>query len=151
MPLNEQLADAPLFRNLTEAQIDKLLSLGERVNLNQGQVIVEEGEPNDALFLLLDGSLMISVGTGRLGNESAVRLSRPGDVIGEYSAIDRAPASARVSSVGMSEVFRLSLDSFQQALAEDALLASNIYRNMLVSLIERLRDKDAELYLFRAY
>jgi CRP-like cAMP-binding protein len=69
--------------------------------------------------------------------------------VGEYSFIDRLPTSASVVSRADTEVFPLSTDALSRVLAGNTGLERTIYRNLLVLMIERLREDNAALEMIR--
>ena len=81
---------------------------------------------------------------------SRVRLDfyilKEGDSFGEYSLIEKRPASASVVGVQPGDVLRLDRDSFEEVMLNDR-IGKTVYKNLLRILIRRLRQKEAELDL----
>ena len=82
-----------------------LLELSEghhEVSLADGEVLVEEGAAPDAMFVLVDGELIIEH-----DGEAFARVDTPGAVFGEMSAVLDRPATATVRAVGRVVVRRV--------------------------------------------
>lgn len=71
----ERLAAIPLFQDFPAEHVETLLEVLEPVTFKDGDVILEEGEPADATFLLLEGTI-----EARLGHEKIHELE-PGEVV----------------------------------------------------------------------
>src|SRR5438270_4355836 len=82
-----------ILSHLTEEDIDWMLVAGERREIPAGTVLVAEGEPASALFIILEGALSVSMAT--LGGREIDRIGG-GDVVGELSFADARPPSASV-------------------------------------------------------
>lgn len=68
----------------------------ETIDLAPGEVLFSEGDQGDCMFVLLEGSVEITVG-GR-----AVEQSERGAVLGEMALIDRSPRVATVTATAPS-------------------------------------------------
>src|SRR5450755_741825 len=76
---NAELLRVPVFADLPEDQIAWFLSHAEEMNLKAGATYFRQGDPPDAMYVILDGQL---TGRGELGGETAVFELNAGDVTG---------------------------------------------------------------------
>ncbi|MGA2369487.1 MAG: sensor histidine kinase [Candidatus Korobacteraceae bacterium] len=74
-----ELLRVPAFADLPEDQIAWFLSNSQEMNLKAGDVYSRQGDPADAMFVILEGQLQ---GRGELGGETFVFTLGPGDVTG---------------------------------------------------------------------
>jgi CRP-like cAMP-binding protein len=72
-----ELLHVPAFADLPEDQIDWFLSRAEERHLDAGKIYFRQGDPADAMFVILEGQLQLR---GELGGETVVLTSNPGDV-----------------------------------------------------------------------
>src|SRR5580693_5526182 len=86
---------------LSDSDIDWLVAAGNRREVATGITLIEEGQPLDSVFLVIDGAF--AVRTRALGGREIARLMS-GEVMGEMSFVDQAPPSATVLSVENSFV-----------------------------------------------
>lgn len=123
----------PLFREVDEALLVRLLSRCEVRRLSAGTVLLRPGQSNDSLYILLKGELMVYL-SADITTGQGIPI-RPGHCIGEYSAIDRLPVSALVRCEGEAEVLHLSGPFFWKRLVP----LPGVARNMMRGLTERAR------------
>ncbi len=96
--LADRLADFALFAVLSpEARAGLTERLTRRV-VRRGEVIFAEGEPGDAVHLVLNGKIKISRAAPD-GRENLLAVMGPGDVFGELSLFDPGPRTASASAV----------------------------------------------------
>lgn len=81
-------------QKLSPLEINFLTSLSRERKLKGGQVIFHEGDPGDAMYVVLEGRVLISKFIPGAGEEALAFLER-GDYFGEMALIDRAPRSAQ--------------------------------------------------------
>jgi len=82
-----------------------------------GSVIVREGDPADALFVLASGRARV-IKQGDRSEEIPLNVLRPGDTFGEIGLLEHATRTATVRASGEVEVFRLDRSVFD-ALVEN--------------------------------
>jgi signal transduction histidine kinase len=95
-----ELIRVPVFADLPDDQLDWFLSQSQEMNLKAGDVYARQGDPADAMFVILDGHLQ---GRGERGGEVFVFDLEPGDVTGilpfsrmkQFTVSGRAEANSR--------------------------------------------------------
>jgi signal transduction histidine kinase len=97
----ELLRQSPVFADLPEDQMDWFLSQSREVELKAGGVYARQGDPADAMFILLEGEFQWR---GEFSGETFVRDLHAGEVTGvlpfsrmkNYTLSGRATSDARV-------------------------------------------------------
>lgn len=141
-----RLAGHRLLHDLTSDAREALVASFHVEDVPEGYALLEEGEANSRLFIILKGE--VSVRLPRSATRvSEVRLATltDGDILGEYSLFDGQPVSATVFAVRPTRVAWLekwALDAFVDAHRE---AGRGLYENIARVLVGRLRAKDAEL------
>jgi signal transduction histidine kinase len=89
-----ELLRLPAFAELPEDQIEWFLSHSNELTLKVGEVYIKQGDPPDAMFVLLEGEFeWIVVMTGKAGTVTgALPFSR----MKQYSVTSRATTEARI-------------------------------------------------------
>src|SRR5271170_5537071 len=87
------------FADLPDDQLDWFLSQSQEMSLKAGDVYSREGDPADAMFVVLEGHLQ---GRGELGGETFVFDLEPGDVTGvlPFSRMKHFTVSGRAVTDG---------------------------------------------------
>jgi signal transduction histidine kinase len=74
-----ELLRVPVFADLPDDQIAWFISQSQELHLKAGESYSRQGDPADAMFVLLEGQLQ---GRGELGGETIIFNLKPGDVTG---------------------------------------------------------------------
>ncbi|MCC6748091.1 MAG: cyclic nucleotide-binding domain-containing protein [Deltaproteobacteria bacterium] len=128
------IAESHLFRSLDETGQRRLLAACRRVSFQPGQVIVREGDPGEALYLVKDG--WVRVHTTRAGRDIPLATLGRGACFGEVALLSGRPRTATVSAVN-----RCTLLCFQRTQIEEVLDAYPKVRRLLESMVlGRARD-----------
>ncbi|MCU1426859.1 MAG: cyclic nucleotide-binding protein, partial [Actinomycetia bacterium] len=121
---------------LTAAQRDRLFQRGTRRRYRRGSTLFLEGDRSDHVVMVLEGRVRVSVASAD-GRDLVVAVRGPGDVIGEFAAIDPTePRSASAHAMEPVLVHVLSAADFEAFLEQTPRAAVALLR----TLIRRLRD-----------
>lgn len=123
--LSDLIARAQLFEGLPLDPLQDLLAHCPVLTLPAGQVLLEPGEPNQCLYVLLDGVLSVCV--ARSDTEPMAQVAA-GDCVGEVSLIDRRPPSAFVLAATDARVLAVSEPVLLQLMQRSHLLSLNLMR-----------------------
>lgn len=104
------------------------------VTYRPGDTILTEGENGDTAFLIIDGTVEVSVGTG--SKAKSVGTLSAGEVFGEMSLIEPGPRSATVKAVTETECIATTYDEFIQSFQENPERAIEFMK----TLVRRLRQ-----------
>ena len=133
------LRSVSIFAGLDEAALAGLERLASRRSYAEGEVIVSEAEPGDALYVLARGKVKVVL-YGESGREVILSIFKePGDFFGEMSLLDGEPRSATVTAMEPSSLAILSRVDFQAHLARHPGVAVQV----MTELCRRLRRADA--------
>ncbi len=137
--INESLRRLPLFADLSEADLEWLSARAEPMKLETGTNLIEEGQPGDAAYVVIDGEFEVVKKSSHQDISIAVRDA--GEVFGEMALIDQAPRMATVRATRPSRVLRISDETFKQLLAHSPAATLSILR----TVSQRLRQNEALL------
>lgn len=128
--LAEVLGDVRLFSRCTPRQRRAIARHAQIAELPSGIDLVREGEPGDALFVIIEGSAVVRRGT--------VVLDRvgPGAYFGELAILDGEPRSATVIAETDVKVAVIGIRMFRTLLRE----FSDLAEQLLVALAGELRE-----------
>jgi len=135
----EFLRHLQLFENLSEADLDLLLAQVETVEIHTGEILIEEGTPGDAAYIILDGEFEVTKKSDVQNIVIAVREA--GEVFGEMALLDQSPRTATIRAMRNGRVLRIRGETFQQMLAHSSSAALSI----LQTVSSRLRQNEGLL------
>jgi CRP-like cAMP-binding protein len=132
--LSAALSGVPLFAALDPESLDSLARETRVRRFRRGEVIFHQGDPGDALFIVLAGRVKIAL-PAETGDEAILATLRPGDFFGELALLDGAPRSATAAAIEATETAVLLRDRFRELLATQA----GIRDTFLAALARELR------------
>jgi CRP-like cAMP-binding protein len=128
--LADLLADVKLFSKCTARQRRTIARHAQIAKLPAGVDLIKEGEPGDALFVILEGEAVVYQG----GTE--VYRSTAGGYFGEMAILDGEPRSATVVAATDVQVAVIGIRMFRTMLRE----FSDLAEQLLIALAGELRQ-----------
>jgi CRP-like cAMP-binding protein len=132
-----------ILAGLNDAQLAHLAQFMEMERVPQWKVIVKQGDPGDAMYLIIDGELRARITTG--GKETILATFGPGDFFGDMALFDNGPRSADVVANKDSTVLKLSTFSFERLMREAPDLAAPFLQSTVKTLSARIRADNKRL------
>lgn len=105
-----------------------------RVRFKKGDILVQRSKRVDGVYLLLSGTARVHIPSQR-----AARVIGPGEICGEMSFLEDAPASAHVIADAEVEAYYLDRATLQSLFELFPHLGSRFYRSLATNLSRRLR------------
>ncbi len=113
----QSLARVPLFKRLEPHELEKLAEEIDQVNYKAGEVIFNEHDRGDALYVLEEGSVRIWVTDEDVQPVTLAEL-QPGAFFGELAVLDQGERSSSATAITDIHLHKLSSNDFQQFLIE---------------------------------
>src|ERR1043166_4978933 len=132
----EVLKSVPLLRRVPEADLRALAPLVRERSHPRGSVILSEGDPGEALFLIRSGQVKVTV-VAEDGREVILSVLGPGNFFGEMALVDDEPRSAHVIAMEDSTLLQLRREDFRARLRS----APELAISLLCELSRRLDRK----------
>lgn len=131
-----------LFENVSERGLQELLVLMTTHDHKAGRPIFKEGEPGDALYLILKGEVRISKLIPGVGEEALAFLPA-GSCFGEMALVEgRLARSASAIANSDCDLAKLSREDFLNLLKRDKELGMDLLWGFVQMLSRRLRDSN---------
>jgi len=128
-----------ILGELSDKDVDWMMAAGRREQVPPGAVLIQEGKPVEALYIVLEGLLRVSVESA--GSRELARLGS-GEIIGEMSFVDARPPSATVKALENSTVLSIPRSQLAAKLEREPDFAARFYRALAIFLSSRLREMD---------
>src|SRR6516165_10226384 len=112
-----------VFGALEERDVEALMRMGTQQQLHVSDQLLTEGADNDAIYLVLDGELSVSV----KGRNAIIAYVGKGEIVGEMSLLESQPASATLCAITPVTVLRIPRDRLEESLATDPSFSLRFY------------------------
>jgi bacteriocin-type transport-associated protein len=148
-----------VFGELSDSDIDWIIAAGKREEVPAGRILIHKGRPVDGLYILLNGTMTVSISdeennplaivfasledTSDSGREIARLLS--GDIAGEMPFVDDHPPETTIKAHEDSLVLMVPKQQLVVKLHQDEVFAAHFYRVISILLLNRLRDISSRL------
>ena len=141
MNVDDQIISrVPLFAGLQPDQYAALAARTETVSLRRGEILFEEQEPGDRLYIITEGKIKLGHSAPD-GRESLLAILGPGEIIGELTLFDPGPRTATAAAVSSAQLMSLEHHDLIEILNVNPELA----QHMLRALAQRLRRTNESL------
>lgn len=139
-----------LLRELSNADLDWMITRGERTRLPAGHALITPDTPPDRIYVVVEGTLDLHFPNAETaqGDESSRSIQSTllaennrifqGEVVGISPLFDMLPP-AEIKTLEESLVLSLTMAQMQQKLQQDIAFAAHFYRAIAVMLSDRLR------------
>lgn len=142
--MSEALSAVPLFAGLDADGLAGLIR-GMRVRrFRRGETVFHLGDPGDALFIVITGSIKITLPADS-GDEAILATLRPGDFFGELALLDGAPRSATAVAIEPTETYILPRDRFRDLISTEPVMREALLAT-LAAEVRRLTHHVEELH-----
>ena len=121
----------------------QLGNFGEFLSLSDGDYLIEEGQNQDSLFLVIMGSFHVQ--TDVAGRMVLLGTLKAGDTVGEINIFDPGQASASVMSRSTSEVWKIDRIRLEQYLEAHPRTAARVLVHVSTQLSKRLRHMNEKV------
>ena len=140
MDNDDVVLSAPLFATMEDADTRSLLASMKKIELSRGDVLFDEGQPGDRLYVIREGKIKLGRRSGD-GRENLLAVLGPGEMFGELSLFDPGPRSLGASAVSDSVLYELEHGALIAALEENP----GVAKHLLTALARRLRRTNEAL------
>ena len=124
------LKGVDLFKNIPGEELASIAQITDDVGYAPSETIFCEGDPGDAMYLIVDGRVKVHSGDdvfAELGNSQC---------FGEMSILDSEPRSASITALTELTLLRIQRDDFADILDDKP----DISRGIIQVLTRRLRE-----------
>lgn len=133
-----------LFNEFSEDDLKKIADVGVEKTIVSGQEIFSVGQEASAFFVVLMGSVKLTVNSGA-GDEIQIRTFGTGSHFGEMPLIDGEKRSATVQAIETCHVLEIPYAKLQGVFEKDLSLACRFYRSAAKYMAIRLRATTTDL------
>jgi CRP-like cAMP-binding protein len=129
-PWTNVLREVPIFSDLNARHLRKVAALGKIQRFHEGATMMQAGQPANAMYVILDGSVSV-----RPPGRRAVTVG-VGSFVGELALLDNGPRTARVVALEPVTTLCVLRSAFRRLLRAEPSIAVAIAEE----LARRLRS-----------
>lgn len=136
----------PLFADIPESRLERILEEGVLRPVEPGQYLFFQGDEAERLYVLLEGRLRLSQVTPE-GQQVILRYVAPGEAFGVVAALSGAKYPASAETVENSRIISWDQGTIRQAMTaipEIALNALGILAKRIKEFQDRVRELSTE-------
>jgi CRP-like cAMP-binding protein len=115
--VSQFFSSAPVFRDISESVVHLFTAKGKIESFEKDQIIFKQGDPGDGFYLLLRGSVGVSV------NGRPIARIQQGGFFGEVSMIADVPRTATIYALEGTQILKINRDAFWEILSHDITMA----------------------------
>ena len=133
----ELLRHVKILAGLNNEQLARFIRIMQVKNISQGVQLAKQGEPSDAMYLLVEGQLRLRAMIE--GRETSLGTINAGEFFGEISLFDKGPRFADVIAAQDSTLLRIPAAEFEKFVYETPDLAAPFLLALGHTLTTRIR------------
>ncbi len=126
------------FKDFSDEQITEVVNACEWKDFDKGNVIVTEGEPETAFYIIAKGGVEV------VKNDKVVGLMKQGDCFGEIAFLTRQPRNATIQARTEVSLMSVSASLMEQASTETQVRYYRIFLENLIARLSQATDKLVE-------
>lgn len=138
-------SEMSIAENFSDDELKIFENLFVKETYETGQKIIEEGEEDKDIFILLKGSVSVKILLSGKDNYKRVSTYSEGVLFGEIAMLDGKPRTADVIADRKSEIYRLPYNQFELLCKNHPAIAIKLLTKIGSELSSRLRSVMNEL------
>jgi CRP/FNR family cyclic AMP-dependent transcriptional regulator len=124
----ELLRRVPIFAEIEPAKLKLLAFMSERVGFDPGKRLMQQGDPADAAYLIIDGHAEVILETP--AGPVIVATLGANDFVGEMAILGDVPRNATVRAKDRLIALRISKEPFMRMVREFPTMAVSIMQEL---------------------
>lgn len=133
------LSETVLFPKLSATDLERLAGHGRTRQLQPGEVLFAEGDPDYNFYVVLEGQVRITKRVGTV--EDVIRIHKPGEFTGEIALLTCSPPAATGRALGPARVLEVDASTFRDLVTD----CSEVARTILQAMVARRQDLEGHV------
>mgnify|MGYP001219148522 FL=1 len=122
---------------LDDGDLEWLIENGSAKQLQEGDYLLRQGIPVEAMYFLLTGTLSVELEKPQPRQLAEIES---GEVVGEISLLDSRPSTASIRALDESLLLEIRHDALKPKLETDLGLQARLYKSLGMFLAQRMRS-----------
>ncbi len=137
----EIMGRLPYFQELGDAELQRLATGAKEIVLKKKETLFREGDPADALFTVVSGSIKLSIGHSR-NQEKVIDIVSRGQCFGEIPMFLQAPCPSTAQAIEDSYLLAIKRIALMEALDHNCMLAGKMMAGVCRRMHTLIKDID---------
>lgn len=140
------LQQLDIFASASRPLLERLLGSAAEEEFAAGAVIIREGDPANALYVLVDGEVAVSAQGERAGEERHIRTMTAPSYFGEIGVLQHVPRTATVTAVSSCRCEQIAGEALLEALTVNpasSSLMENVQSRLAITNPSRADERPA--------
>lgn len=138
-----QIPAVGLVAGLEEDDRLLLSDYGEFLPVQEGQVLITEGQEQDALYFVISG--ILHVHTDKDNKRTLIARVEPGESLGEINIFDPGTASASVTAKSFAQVWKATREDVEGFMTAYPEAGNQLLSAMVAEMSRRIRHMNDKL------
>ncbi|MFO7987283.1 MAG: cyclic nucleotide-binding domain-containing protein [Desulfatiglandaceae bacterium] len=124
-----------LLEGMSRDFVKGFMAISEKVSLEPGEFLFQEGDPAAYFWILLKGRVKLSIGET---SHTVYSIGHPGEAFGWSSLVDRPVYSASAECRLQTKVLRIEVRKLHDILMKDPVQGAHFFKKLAAVLGKRL-------------
>lgn len=129
------IQEADLFKDLGQGTMHEIAGITVEEPYQKGSVVFKAGEPASSFYLIVEGRVRLSVGTG---GEIDYTASVPGEAFGWTGLAGRTTYVATAECAAPCKLARIEKENLDRILEKDPRSGMMFYKRLATAVVQRL-------------
>jgi len=128
---------ADLFRDLSPEAMSEIAKIMVEESHEKGSLLFKAGDPATSFYLIVEGTVTLSIGTGR---EIDYTANRSGEAFGWTGMVDRPAYVATAECVTPCRLVKIEKEKLDKVLVKDPRNGMIFFKRLAGAVVQRLID-----------
>jgi CRP-like cAMP-binding protein len=131
------IQQADLFQDVSAEIMNEISNIMVEEFYNKGSVLFKAGDSATCFYLIVDGTVTLSIGTE---GEIDYTANRPGEAFGWTGMVDRATYVATAECSTPCKLVKIEKEKLNQVLGKDPASSAAFFKRLAAAVVQRLID-----------
>lgn len=129
------LANVDFFDGFAKPEIEEVAALGERIDVEAGTELIDQGRVGDVCYVVVDGRAAVHI------RGEFVTSVGPGTMVGEMALVEHRPRNATVTAETDMSLVSFGTEAFRKLLSKSPTAFDRV-TNMLNDRLRENQERD---------
>ncbi|MEW6350209.1 MAG: cyclic nucleotide-binding domain-containing protein [Thermodesulfobacteriota bacterium] len=131
------IQEADLFQDVNRGTMNEIAKIMVEESYDEGSLVFRAGDPANCFFLIVEGTVRLSIGTAGAIDYTA---GRPGEAFGWTGMVDRPAYVATAECVTPCTLAKIDKEKLNTVLSHDPVSSAAFFKRLAAAVVQRLID-----------